>query len=322
MTSNPHDALFKAVFSQPEHARGELQAVLPPALVGALDWESLTRLPGSFVTPGLAERHTDLLFSIQVHGGGEALVYLLFEHQSTPDPLMAFRLLRYLLRIWQRWHDERGEGSPLPAIVPVVLYHGGRPWSAPRAFEELVHVPARLGAEVRPYIPSFRYLVDDLSQVTDEALRGRAMMTALAKLAAVSLKHVRSGDDPIRWLAEWVELIHDVLQAPRGLEALERVLRYIVLADERAEIEALRTFLGREVGPEAEEAMTTIGQKLIEQGELEGQRKLLLRQLRRRFGHEVDADAEQRIANAGAEEMERWADRVVSAATLAEVLAD
>ena len=41
----------------------------------------------------------------------------------------------------------------------------------PRSFEELVHVPARLGEEVRPYVPSFRYLVDDLSQVTDEALR-------------------------------------------------------------------------------------------------------------------------------------------------------
>lgn len=98
MTTNPHDALFKAVFAQPEHARGELQEVLPAPVAGALDWTTLTHVPGSFVTPELAERHTDLLFSVQVRGGGDALVYLLFEHQSTPDPHMAFRLLRYLRR--------------------------------------------------------------------------------------------------------------------------------------------------------------------------------------------------------------------------------
>ena len=44
-------------------------------------------------------RHTDLLFSVAWRGGGEALVYLLFEHQSTSDGLMAFRILRYLVRI-------------------------------------------------------------------------------------------------------------------------------------------------------------------------------------------------------------------------------
>jgi hypothetical protein len=29
MSSSPHDALFKAVFSDPEHARGALRAVVP-----------------------------------------------------------------------------------------------------------------------------------------------------------------------------------------------------------------------------------------------------------------------------------------------------
>ena len=45
--SNPHDALFKAVLGDPEHARGALRAVVPAALAEALDWPKLVRQPGS-----------------------------------------------------------------------------------------------------------------------------------------------------------------------------------------------------------------------------------------------------------------------------------
>ncbi|HEX3476220.1 MAG TPA: DUF4351 domain-containing protein [Kofleriaceae bacterium] len=54
----------------------------------------------------------------------------------------------------------------------------------------------------------------------------------------------------------------------------------------------------------------------------QGERKVLLRQLRRRFGAEVDGEIERRVAAAPAEQVEIWADRVLSAGTLAELLAD
>jgi hypothetical protein len=54
----------------------------------------------------------------------------------------------------------------------------------------------------------------------------------------------------------------------------------------------------------------------------EGERKVLLRLLRRRFGAEVDGEIERRIAAAPAEQVEVWTERVLSAATLAELLAD
>jgi len=49
---------------------------------------------------------------------------------------------------------------------------------------------------------------------------------------------------------------------------------------------------------------------------------LLLRQLRRRFGGEVDSEIERRVAAARAEQVEVWAERVLSTTTLAELLAD
>lgn len=56
----------------------------------------------------------------------------------------------------------------------------------------------------------------------------------------------------------------------------------------------------------------------IEQGE----RKVLLRQLRRRFGAAVDGEIEHRVAAASSQQIELWTERVLSAATLAETLAD
>ena len=60
----------------------------------------------------------------------------------------------------------------------------------------------------------------------------------------------------------------------------------------------------------------------IQQGLEQGERKLLLRLLRRRFGAAVDGEAERRVATAPGEQIEIWAERVLSAATLAELLSD
>jgi hypothetical protein len=60
----------------------------------------------------------------------------------------------------------------------------------------------------------------------------------------------------------------------------------------------------------------------LQQGLEQGERKVLLRQLRRRFGAQVDGEIERRVAAAPGEQIEIWAERVLSAATLAELLAD
>jgi hypothetical protein len=44
--------------------------------------------------------------------------------------------------------------------------------------------------------------------------------------------------------------------------------------------------------------------------------------LRKRFGHLVDIQVEQRLATASAEQIAVWAERVLSAVTLAELMAD
>jgi len=349
MSSTPHDAIFRGVLGQPEHARGTLRSAMPAAVAEALDWPTLAQCPGSFVDPALNERHTDLLFSVAWRDGGQALAYMLFEHQSTPDRLMGFRLLRYLVRIWERWLADHPRAKALPVIIPVVLYHGDERWSAPVAFDAMFDVPDAVRPALAPHLVQFTYLLDDLSAIPDDQLRARAM-TALARLVEACLKHARTRPDLIEILSSWADVVRDVVAAPDGLEALALVMRYILVVNDHVEVEALQAFLERVAGPEAKDTIMTAGQRLIEQGEQlglkkgeelglkkgeelglkkgeelglkKGERAVLLRLLRQRFGSQVSSDIEQRLAAASAEQISTWIERILQVATLAELLAD
>ncbi|WP_135554378.1 Rpn family recombination-promoting nuclease/putative transposase [Paenibacillus cymbidii] len=70
----------------------------------------------------------------------DIIFYLLMEFQSTVDMEMPYRLLLYQVEIWRyylRNREEKGPGHSfaLPAIVPIVLYNGERPWTAKRQYD-------------------------------------------------------------------------------------------------------------------------------------------------------------------------------------------
>ncbi len=318
---NPHDALVKWTFAQPERAAEELRAVLPPAIAERLDWSSLLLEPGSFVDPELTERLTDLLYSVRTTDGSSAQIYVLMEAQRQADRLMPYRLLRYMVRIWERWLDAHLGARALPAILPVVLFNGSSRWGAATELRELFDLSPEMLAAAREHLPGFRFVLDDLSALPDDALRARAM-DALPKLVLLALKH--DGGDLADRLGGWVELIRDVLAAPNGAEALARVLRYTVEVTERGSLDQLRKTLVPALGPKVEEAVMTIAQQLIEQGRQEGrqegQRGTLLRLLTSRFGA-LPSNMRARVEAANADELDRWTDRVLVAASLADVFA-
>jgi hypothetical protein len=119
-------------------------------------------------------------------------------------------------------------------------------------------------------------------------------------------------------------------QAIAELQALpaetpERMLALPVLVRLRLAVStdpAKQTSDDEEFLMNTQDVVETWRQEAIQEGLEQGERKLLLRQLRRRFGNQVDNEIEQRLATASAEQIEIWAERVLSAATLAELLAD
>ena len=324
MASNVHDTLFKLTFSQVEHAASLLRLLLPPELVAAIDWSTLTLCPGSFVDEALAEKFTDLLFSVMLNGR-PSLLYLLFEHQSSAEALMGLRLLSYEVRIWEWWVKENPGAKRIPVVIPVVLHHSPAGWKASVCFEALFDVDEELFKVIAPYVPRFQFILDDVSMASDEELRARAM-SALGRLVLLCFRHARSPEELIRRLGGWVDLMREVRRAPNGLAALRAIYRYMFMVTGRSRHEKLVEQLGQALGKKGKAAMMTMDDYdramddlLRKEWAKDGRREILLVQLRTRFG-ELPEAAVARVNEAETEQLELWAKQVLSAPTLAETL--
>ncbi|MBN2193849.1 MAG: Rpn family recombination-promoting nuclease/putative transposase [Polyangiaceae bacterium] len=158
-------------------------------------------------------------------GAGTAFVYVLFEHQSSDDPLMVFRMLAYMVRVWEHYAREHEGVRELPLIVPVVLHHDEGRWQSATSFHQLF--PSMLvGQPVwAGLVPSFRFLLDDVAVASDEELQAR-QMSAFARLALWALRDARF-DRLEQTLAAWLDLFSRLLQAPGGEQAVQTIFCYI-----------------------------------------------------------------------------------------------
>jgi hypothetical protein len=155
--------------------------------VNKLDFATLDKTSGGFVSDDLRDRHSDIIWRVRMRNDeGESewvYVYLLLEFQSSNDPYMAVRLITYLGLLWQEL-IKSGElkGGKLPAVFPVVLYNGERNWTAARELADLIEqVPLGL----KRYIPHFRYFLLDEARVKlpDQANNTVASLVRLERSA-------------------------------------------------------------------------------------------------------------------------------------------
>jgi predicted transposase YdaD len=321
MTDKPHDALFKAAFEKPEHAAGIFRSLLPAPVVEAIDWGTIARESGSFIDPDLADRQSDLLFSVEVQGG-RALLYLLLEHQSTNDPDMLLRMLIYIARVLERFRKEHPR-DPLPVIVPAVISHAPGGWMAPRTFHEMFEPNPATVPGLAELVPSFSVLVEDLAHLGNDDIKARA----LAVFPSLALWALRDARDAERFLANfhhWGAAFAEAARTPHGVAALAQLIRYIALVCDELHLDAFRAKI-REQAPEAEQAAMTIAEQMRREGEatglVKGQRLMLIKQIRLKF-KDISAEHEKVISEATPEQLDLWVERVLTAATIEDVFGD
>ena len=354
-TTTPHDALVSDTFSDPRHARPMLATLLPQNIVEQLDLTTLELSRDHLVDPKLHRLETDLLYRVGIRGGGEAFLYLLFEHLSSFTDRLSWRLLKYMVGIWDRWERRNPRWKKLPPIVPVVLAHVPGGWRGESELMKLFDGPEALLEALAPYLPNFRPVVVDLMRWSDEELE-QLRGDALVRMVLLLLKHIRDGDIKKR-LPQWSQTLSEVFRG-EGFDATVRVLKYIVDCVEGLEQEDLRWV---EMLPEipSKEVLMTLGEQLreegrreglekglaqglekglaqgLEKGFLEGRREglekgrregelakgrsLLGRMLRLKFG-ELPAWAERRLAEVDLEEIDELGERILTADTLEESL--
>ena len=311
--TQPHDKLFKGLLDQPGTAGALLRERLPPEIACLLTDDSPELLDGEFINDALQGSQSDRLFRAMLKTGGEVLLYVLIDHKSTPEPGIILQLLGYMLRIWLRYSGGKAEAlRSLPAILPMVVYHGASEWKVSLSLRDTIKAPEA----IKQYQPDFHYVLVDLGPIANEQLS--AYPPLRAGLLALKYSH-QDGDAE----AILVQAFTDARDVPSLFKML---VVYATTVYASVNPVLLRRAIHR-VRPEWEEEMLSIAAKewmaegMVKgeaKGRAEGKADTLLRQLRRRF-KTLPSGIEDRVRGADSDRLDEWLDHFVDAQTLEDV---
>lgn len=328
--AQPHDAFFRSIFGDPAHAAAVLQTILPPQVAAHIDWPSLQPVHASMVSKELAQLHGDLLFKARLRDGREAFLWLLFEHQSRVERWMSWRMTEMVFDFLRHWLDGHPDAEYLPAILTVLLYQGTRPWRAPTSLLELTDLSPEARRDLAPHLLSFSFVLDDLCAAEDKDIDAR-LMGPVPRLTLGLMKHYKS-PEVMAFITQHADDVRTLYASEYGRLWLSRLLGYLRMVHSVVGRDALIRFLTALVGEEFEPTMLTFDELAAQilgprdqaygfEQALKRQRALLLRQLGQRFGAVPEAIAE-RVTRASADDLDRWGDRLLDAASLDELFAD
>ena len=322
--SKNHDSSYKFLFSNPELVRDLIMGFIPDEWLQSLDYSTLEKVPGSYISDDFKQREDDIVWKVKV-GGDWVYLYLLMEFQSSVDKYMALRMMVYIGLLYQDLikRGEVLEDGRLPPILPIVLYNGSQKWTAATNIRELIPVVPGL---VSQFSPSLQYLLIDENNYTDSELASLHNLVA----AVFRLEHASSPSA----VSELTQLLTDWLSDRPDLRrmfalwiraTLMRKQEYGIVMPQVDDLQEIRVMLADKVEEWAkayiaegkQEGRQEGRQEVLQQGEVLALQRLLAK----RFGV-IPADTIALIANAPVADIERWFDRAIDAKQLSDVFAD
>ena len=147
------DRAIRWLLETPDNVQGLLLSAVAD-LAKHIDYTRLQRLDRTFISDNFRKREADLVFIapfLDEQKTREVIIYILIENQSTVDPTMPFRILSYMLRIWESQREKleftfrratEERNVPLTKwrfhpILPVVFYTGEQKWDEPLDIKRL-----------------------------------------------------------------------------------------------------------------------------------------------------------------------------------------
>ncbi|MGE4336246.1 MAG: Rpn family recombination-promoting nuclease/putative transposase [Pigmentiphaga sp.] len=308
------DASYKLLFSSPEIVRDLILGFVPDDWLHGLDYSTLEKVPGSYVSDDLRQRADDVIWRVRAEGQWVYL-YLLIEFQSTVDPWMAVRVMTYVGLLYQDLirRSQVLDGRKLPPVLPIVLYNGESRWAAATDVAELI--PRAPGLVAR-YLPKLQYLLIDESQVSTMDLRHtRNLMAAIIQVERPASEQA---------LLQWIDWLNDWLSDNPELRRTFAIwIRAVVLRQSRHTLALPKVRDLKELKMTLAERFDAWARQYenrgLAKGLAQGEALVLQRLLARRFGP-LPADAIQAISTAPVEQVELWLDRLLDAQSLEDVL--
>ena len=215
-----HDRFFRSIMTDPKVIREFFEINLPVNVRNAIDLGSIVPQKDSFIDDHLRLQTADMLFSVEF-GKQPGYLYLLVEHQSSPDKFMAFRILKYMIAIMEK-HVAKTKGSKLPLVYPVVIYNGWKNYSHSTDIFDLFEDDKKLAQDI--LWQPFKLI--DLSTISDDKLKASLWYG----VAGYVMKHIFEKDF-LPALKETVKYLRTIEKYGEN-SYIYTVLSYIVEASE------------------------------------------------------------------------------------------
>lgn len=271
--TNHHDTFFKQVFSDRANTIDFSKHTLRKTLSANLDYESFRLENVSYVDEHLAEYFSDVVYTCN-YGKLKIRISLLFEHKSYPDKNISRQLLKYILGIWD--YNEK-QNRQLTPVIPIVLYHGGRPWH-PNGIAELF---PDLPKELSLFIPDFEFIFIDLSTYSEQEIKQRIFDQVSLKISLLVMKNIFNPEKLEQQLPSLFNIGAEFYREQSGLKFLETVVTYLYQA---TEIETAKIINAIEpISNEGGKIAMSTAEKLRQEGRAE-ERKENLRSFVHRAG--------------------------------------
>jgi prophage antirepressor-like protein len=205
----------------------------------------------------------------------------------------------------------------LPPVIPVVVYNGLEPWNVATDLGSLI---GELDPSAEIYRPQLRYRLVDESAFDAEDL-------AALNSPVADLFRIEKSD-------EWSEVRESVRRLRQSLppaeadlrRAFETWLKKVVMPRLGLSQEELSTAVTLEdvdtmLAEKIDRWNRELREKSLQEGRQEGEARIVLRQLRLKFGP-LEPDVEERVRTADADRLLAWSERILSADSLRDVFRD
>ena len=255
---NPHDKFFRTAMADPKVAQDFLKSWLPQDISEKVNFAKLVIEPRTFINDIRKETVVDVLFKTEIEEE-QAYIYLLVEHQSTPDQMMPFRILKYIIKIIYN-HIKPKKATRIPLIYPMVIYNGKQKYSFSTDIKDLVEAPSELVEKY--FLKPFQLI--DLCQIEDEKLKEH-LWSGVMELA---LKHICTRDI-LPFLQYFAGLMHK-LSKGSGRRFIEVVLEYMFEAGEIDDRQAFYNIIENQISKEAGGMIMTLAEQLRQEGMQQG----------------------------------------------------
>lgn len=285
-THQPHNNLFEMLMSISTEAEEFVEA-FADELRGKIKRRSYQLKNRTHVGDDLQPHIPDVIYEVE-YEDFPAYLYLLFEHKSQYE-LVDVQLGRY---IWVGYHEQKRawsqenkaikernkirkeEGKPkeeyevslgkfVPRLIlPIVVYHGESEWKDEK-LADFFQIPE----DLKKYIPSIEYILIDLSDYPDEFIE--QLKSKLLAGILLLLKHKGDKEFVLQYSQKIFNFVEDAPQSDDTKSLLKTVLNYIYQTFhlKTKEVQDIITKLPYK----AKEDMTSIWDKLIQEGQVKGE---------------------------------------------------